>query len=106
MCFSDLRNFFECLPNVMNGPDSRFSFCTCAQINRLYNTVHGLAATNLFFYSVYTRVAELDLHEIGLTTEWQTLRMQVEENTWKGVKRKYWTLDDYYLPVSRMQLVD
>lgn len=90
--YQDLRAFFECLPNVLTGPDARFSF------------FHGLAATDRFLYDVYTRIAELDLREIGLATTWTTLYPDVQEETWDGVKRKYWTLDDYYLPVAQLQL--
>ncbi|WFD25788.1 type IV protein arginine methyltransferase [Malassezia nana] len=91
--YADLRAFFECLPNVLSGPDARFSF------------FHGLAATHQFYYQVYTRLAELDLRDIGLTTTWTALLMHVDDITWDGVKRKYWSLDEYYLPVARMQLV-
>lgn len=96
---TDLRTFFETLPNVLNGPESRFSFCTYML------TVHGLAATNQFLYDVYTRVSELDLREIGLETNWTILHPHVEPDTWNGVRRSYWTLDAYYLPVSHMQLI-
>ena len=67
---------------------------------------HRLAATNGFFYNIFTRVAELDLREIGLETKWHALPMSVKEDTWKGIKRKYWTLDEYYLPVSHMRLIE
>lgn len=90
--YRDLRAFFECLPNVLAGPDARFSF------------FHGLAATNRFLYEVYTRVSELDLRDIGLVTEWRTLHPRVAEEVWNGVKRQYWSLDAYYLPVAHMQL--
>lgn len=99
--YQDLRDFFECLPNVLSGPDARFSFCKSGRPH----PVHGLAATNLFLYNVYTRVAELDLRDIGLSTSWTTLPMHVKEEIWKGVKRKYWTLDRYYLPVCQMELI-
>lgn len=90
--YQDLRAFFECLPNVLSGPESRFSF------------FHGLAATNRFLYEVYTRVSELDLREIGLVTKWKMLFPDVTEETWNGVKRKYWSLDRYYLPIAHLQL--
>lgn len=67
------------------------------------HTVHGLAGTNPFFYDVLTRVAEVDLREIGLETEWFEMKPAVTEETWNGVKRKYWTLETYRLPLSRMQ---
>ena len=66
-------------------------------------TVHGLAGTNAFFYDVLTRVAEADLREIGLETEWHEMKPAVTEEVWEGVKRKYWTLDTYRLPLSKMQ---
>ncbi|KAL4399794.1 Arginine N-methyltransferase 2 [Malassezia pachydermatis] len=91
--YQDLRLFFECLPNVLSGPEARFSF------------FHGLAATNQFLYNVYTRVSELDLKDIGLSTKWSTLSLQLDEETWDGVKRKYWTLPQYYLPVSHMDVL-
>ncbi|KAI3628241.1 type IV protein arginine methyltransferase [Malassezia furfur] len=90
--YNDLRAFFECLPNVLSGPEARFSF------------FHGLAATNRFLYEVYTRVSELDLREIGLVTEWQTLCPRVEAEDWNGVKRQYWSLAQYYLPIAHLQL--
>ena len=90
--YEDLRTFFDSLPNFLNGPDARFSF------------FHGLAATNQFLYDVYTRVSELDLREIGLDTHWSVIYPRVDPDTWKGVKRSYWSLDSYYLPVSHMQL--
>lgn len=54
---------------------------------------------------MYTRVSELDLREIGLVTHWRTLEPRLDEDTWRGVKRRYWTLDRYHLPVCHMQLV-
>ncbi|WFC98760.1 type IV protein arginine methyltransferase [Malassezia yamatoensis] len=90
--YQDLRSFFDCLPNVLAGPDSRFSF------------FHGLAATNRFLYEVYTRVCELDLREIGLVTEWQTITPRTTEEDWNGVKRKYWSLAEYNLPLAHQQV--
>ena len=53
---------------------------------------------------MYTRVSELDLREIGLVTEWQTLCPRVEAEDWNGVKRQYWSLAQYYLPIAHLQL--
>lgn len=92
--YADLKTFFDALPNIMNGPNSRFSF------------FHGLGATNRFFYEVYTRISELDLKEIGLTTQWTTMQPKVTEQEWQGVKRKYWDLADYYCPLARFDVLD
>lgn len=53
-------------------------------------------------YDVYTRVAELDLKDIGLVTDWHTLRPTTTQETWQGVVRKYWQLDTINVPVSKM----
>ncbi|KAF8633399.1 hypothetical protein AX17_004570 [Amanita inopinata Kibby_2008] len=56
--YSDLLKFFESLPDLLSGPESRFSF------------FNGLGATNLLFYDVYTHIAELHLADIGLDVQW------------------------------------
>jgi protein arginine N-methyltransferase 2 len=88
--YNDLRSFFHSLPTLLR-PNGRFSF------------FHGLAATNPFLYQVYTRIAELDLHHIGLDTTWHPLRPSIREQEWLGVKHKYWQLDTYYCPLARLR---
>lgn len=88
--YAELRRFFEHLPDLLNGPQAKFSF------------FHGLAGTNPFLYDVYTRVAELDLKDIGLSTAWRTMRPTTTEETWQGVVRKYWQLDTINVPVAQM----
>ncbi|KDN46653.1 S-adenosyl-L-methionine-dependent methyltransferase [Tilletiaria anomala UBC 951] len=90
--YAEQRVFFDELPNLLSGPQARFSF------------FHGLAGTNAFFYDVLTRVAEIDLRDIGLETTWFELQPQLKEEVWEGVKRKYWSLDTYRLPLSTMAL--
>ena len=68
--------------------------------------VHGLGATNQFFYDVYTRISELDLREIGLTTQWHTLAPKIKEEEWHGVKQKYWQLERYYCPIAQLDVFD
>ncbi|KAJ1034624.1 hypothetical protein NDA18_001480 [Ustilago nuda] len=88
--YSDIKRFFQSLPNLLNGAESRFSF------------FHGLGGTNQFFYDVYTRISESDLREIGLTTKWQLIQPEIKEEQWEQVKQKYWTLDRYYCPLARL----
>ncbi len=71
----------------------------------MQNPVHGLAGTNAFFYDVLTRVAEIDLRDIGLETEWEEMDPAVKEEEWEGVKRKYWSLDTFRLPLSKLTLM-
>jgi protein arginine N-methyltransferase 2 len=49
---------------------------------------------------VYTRVVELDLMEAGLQTEWKEVEVDLAEEEWKGVRRRYWDVGNIYrLPV-------
>ncbi|KAE8232486.1 hypothetical protein CF326_g2480 [Tilletia indica] len=90
--YKDLKKFFDEVPSLMNGPDARFSF------------FHGLAGTNDFLYDVYTRLSELDLQSIGLSTQWHAVHPQLTEEVWRGVRREYWSLPRFLIPVSRMNL--
>lgn len=92
--YEELKKLFDLVPNFLSGPEARFSF------------FHGLAGTNRFFYDVYTRVAELDLREVGLETEWETIPVELEdrEEVWRGIKREYWTSDHFRLPICNMGL--
>ncbi|GLB37462.1 putative S-adenosyl-L-methionine-dependent protein-arginine N- methyltransferase that methylates the delta-nitrogen atom of arginine residues to form N5-methylarginine (type IV) in target proteins [Lyophyllum shimeji] len=55
--YGELRQFFERLPDLLAGPESRFSF------------FNGLGATNALFYDVYMRIAELHLADVGIDTQ-------------------------------------
>lgn len=90
--YGNLRQFFEQLPNLFAGPDSRFSF------------FHGLGATNALFYDVYTHIAELHLAEVGIDVQWFDVNVNMQENRW-GESRKYFTLPLYRLPLCRMAVM-
>ena len=62
---------------------------------------NGLGADRQICYDVYTKVVEMDLFEAGFDTHWETLHVpNLEENDeWKDVRRRYWTLNEYKLPV-------
>ena len=50
-------------------------------------------------YDVYGKVLEMDLFEAGFDTEWETLKVpEMEKGEWEGVKRRYWSLQEYKLP--------
>jgi protein arginine N-methyltransferase 2 len=75
--YKDLRTFFDTLPDLLRGEGSRFSF------------FHGLGATSMSFYEVYTQVSECHLRDIGLKTEWHEVGMLDQgETTWDGVTRR------------------
>lgn len=89
--YSQLRLFFMEYVVGLLSPEGRFGF------------FNGLGADRRVCYDVYCRVAELDLCDAGLDTEWHDVHVQElgkeGEGKWEGVKRRYWTLDRYRLPI-------
>lgn len=77
-----------------------------------FSFFHGLGADRRISYDVYTRVVEMDLFEAGLETKWEVVPLKrdgeeegedrdMEEGgkVWDGVRRRYWVLREYKLPV-------
>lgn len=62
---------------------------------------NGLGADRQICYDVYGKVVEMDLFEAGFDTEWETLQVPNLENNdeWKDMRRSYWTLKEYKLPI-------
>ncbi|MCJ1450834.1 Arginine N-methyltransferase 2 [Mycoblastus sanguinarius] len=61
---------------------------------------NGLGADRQICYDVYAKVVEMDLFEAGFDTEWETVPVpEMEKSEWEGVKRRYWTLSEYKLPI-------
>ncbi|MCJ1273272.1 Arginine N-methyltransferase 2 [Puttea exsequens] len=62
---------------------------------------NGLGADRQICYDVYAKVVEMDLFEAGFDTAWEMIEVpRVEEGKeWEGVRRKYWTLEQYRLPI-------
>lgn len=61
---------------------------------------NGLGADRQICYDVYRKVVEMDLFEAGFDTEWETIKVpKMDEAEWEGVKRRYWALDEYKLPI-------
>ncbi|KAL0577319.1 Arginine N-methyltransferase 2 [Marasmius crinis-equi] len=87
--YSQLREFFELLPDLLSGPESRFSF------------FNGLGATNLLFYDVYTHLSELHLADVGVDVQWHDVYVDEGDDRW-GATRQYFALPVYRLPVGSM----
>ncbi|TDL24307.1 arginine methyl transferase [Rickenella mellea] len=83
--------FFEHVPDLLSGPDARFSF------------FNGLGATNALFYDVYTQLAELNLQNLGLHVTWSDVEVNLTalKETW-GESRVYFGLNLYRLPIAKM----
>lgn len=94
--YSDLKEFVNAVPDLLDGPEARFSF------------FHGLGATSRFLYDLYTLLVEYDLREVGLGTEWE--EVEVDEGgteRWEevGVRRRYWNVPaKYRLAVCKMDV--
>ncbi|KAF9268947.1 arginine methyl transferase [Marasmius fiardii PR-910] len=89
--YKDLQDFFEHLPDLLSGPESRFGF------------FNGLGATNFLFYDVYTHLSELHLAEIGLDVEWHDVHVNDESKDRWGKTRQYFSAPIYRLPVGSLR---
>jgi protein arginine N-methyltransferase 2 len=86
--YTALKSFFEDYVIALLAEGGRFSF------------FHGLGADKRISYDVYTRVVEIDLLEAGLETEWMDVDIELKEEEWNGVRRRYWDVGSVYrLPI-------
>jgi protein arginine N-methyltransferase 2 len=86
--YDDMRDFHEALLDLLRPMTGVYSF------------FNGLAAKNPFFHEVSCQVADLELQKLGLETTWTTMPIDPDSSEiWEGVKRKYWTLKEYKLPM-------
>ena len=66
-----------------------------------YAKSNGVAPDNLFFHGVACNCIQSQLSHLGLETEFLPCQIEVDENVWDGVRRKYWHgRDTYYLPIA------
>ncbi|XP_011069780.1 protein arginine N-methyltransferase 2 isoform X1 [Sesamum indicum] len=88
--YEDMREFHQYLPRLLK-PGGIYSF------------FNGLCGGNPFFHVVYCQLVALELENLGYSTQLIPLPVKecLGEETWEGVKHKYWQLDTYYLPVCQ-----
>lgn len=115
--YGDLHKFFEALPDLLSGTESRFSFFNglgatslCFQINTSLlrcDKCCSLTIIDALFYDVYTHLSELHLAEIGLDVEWRDLDVtpSSSEARW-GQTREYFSLPIYRLPIGMMKIME
>ena len=62
---------------------------------------NGLGADRQICYDVYTKLVEIDALEMGYDVEWTTVPVPdlEKDKEWEGVKRPYWRLKEYKLPI-------
>ena len=92
--YGALKMFFQDYVPGLLAPEGRFGF------------FNGLGADRRVCYDVYTKVVEMDTCDAGMDVQWVDVEvpimegMQKEgEGEWKDVRRRYWTLDTYRLPM-------
>lgn len=73
------------------------------RVDGRYSYFNGLAATNQFFYDVYCALVPLELLELGIQTEFKNIDMVLDEDEWKTIRQKYWTLSVYKMPMCTWQ---
>lgn len=86
--YKALRDFFsDCLIGLLDD-GGKWGF------------FNGLGADRQICYDVYGKIVEMDLFEAGFDTDWEIIEVpKIDEGEWEGVKRRYWTLKDYKLPI-------
>ena len=62
---------------------------------------NGMGADRQISYDVYQKIVELDLFEAGFDVDWSSVDLPDLSQVWNGVRRKYWNVEKYRLPVCR-----
>ncbi|KAJ5657752.1 Protein arginine N-methyltransferase 2 [Penicillium longicatenatum] len=62
---------------------------------------NGMGADRQISYDVYQKVAEMDLFEAGFDIDWEDIPVPKLGGEWEGVRRAYWVVDNYRLPLCR-----
>lgn len=87
--YSDFRDFFSEQVIGLLDQEGRWSF------------FNGMGADRQLSYDVYQKVVEYDLFEAAFDVEWESVALPELDKEWEGVRRKYWNVDEYRLPVCR-----
>jgi protein arginine N-methyltransferase 2 len=85
--YDDMKEFHENLPNILDESGQ-------------YSFFNGLAGTDLFFHDVACNICELDLRDMGFDVKFIDFKCgELDDRLWDDIKRAYWTLDIYRLPI-------
>ncbi|KAF9885023.1 Arginine N-methyltransferase 2 [Aspergillus nanangensis] len=87
--YSDFREFFTEQVIGLLEQEGRWSF------------FNGMGADRQISYDVYQKVVEMDLFEAGFEVEWEEIKVPTLEGEWTGVRRPYWNIDSYRLPLCK-----
>ncbi|KAJ1944395.1 hypothetical protein EC988_006001 [Linderina pennispora] len=69
----------------------------------IYSFFNGLGGDHKLFHDVYCHIVRADLLNLGIETEYTPVKgdAEIDEETWKGIKRPYWMLKQYNLPTCK-----
>ncbi|CAG8374665.1 unnamed protein product [Penicillium salamii] len=87
--YGDFREFFSEQVIGLLEQEGRWGF------------FNGMGADRQISYDVYQKVAEMDLFEAGFDVQWEEIVVPKLEGEWEGVRRAYWVVDDYRLPLCK-----
>jgi len=87
--YADFRDFFSEQVIGLLEQDGKWGF------------FNGMGADRQISYDVYQKVAEMDIFEAGFDVEWEDIPVPKLEGEWEGVRRAYWVVDNYRLPLCR-----
>ncbi|CAI7594702.1 unnamed protein product [Penicillium discolor] len=87
--YGDFRDFFSEQVIGLLEQEGRWGF------------FNGMGADRQISYDVYQKVAEMDLFEAGFDVQWEEIAVPKLDGEWEGVRRAYWVVDDYRLPLCK-----
>eukprot|EP00924_Labyrinthula_sp_SR-Ha-C_P016432 snap_masked-scaffold_6-processed-gene-3.16-mRNA-1 protein AED:0.03 eAED:0.04 QI:0/-1/0/1/-1/1/1/0/350 len=89
--YRDMKEFQNNLPKLL-------------KLKGIYTFFNGLAPRNIFFHAVACEVVNLELTSLGFEVYFHPVEIKnvvdgFDEETWEGVKNRYWFSETYFLPV-------
>ncbi|CAK0829542.1 unnamed protein product, partial [Prorocentrum cordatum] len=92
--YDDLLAFMREVPRLLR-PGGRFSF------------FNGAAPHSIFEHAVFCRLAQQDLHALGLRCDFCPVELgPLGDDVWRGVRHRYWAFETYYLPLAASAAAD
>ncbi|KAL4790446.1 protein arginine N-methyltransferase 2 [Aspergillus venezuelensis] len=88
--YGDFREFFqEQVIGILEQDGGKWGF------------FNGMGADRQISYDVYQKVVEMDLFEGGFDVAWEEIEVPKLEGEWEGVRRPYWNIEKYRLPLCK-----
>ncbi|KNG89494.1 arginine N-methyltransferase 2 [Aspergillus nomiae NRRL 13137] len=87
--YGDFREFFSEQVIGLLEQEGKWSF------------FNGMGADRQISYDVYQKVVEMDLMDAGFDVEWEEIALPKLDNEWDGVRRAYWQIESYRLPLCK-----